>query len=482
MNGQNPNTLNNSENNLNGTTLGSTTLGQAQMPNPNLVQNTVPNQMPAQTPTPSPMPNLNGPVANPSQIPNTNVEQVETPVQINSNPVNNNVPPVSQAPSEPTPVAQPIPGTDSSVNLNNLTGNTIGSGNLGFNQTSQGFMENRKMENIGIVPPPNTEPQKNNKKSNKLLFILLIIVLIAGVAFGVYYFLSVSNNKVKLTTNEITINLGETIPDDIASYAKVVRGNINKCSLNTSLVDTSKLGKYKVTITCGKDNYTTNVNVSDKEAPKVELNVVFKTVNTSVNIEDFVRSCNDPSNCKTSYVNEETVNNYLLTAGGPYKVEIQAADDSQNKKTYTTDLYVTSEDVFLFLDCSTNEEALTSYKAKKVTSDIFPISRNNFAFLQVARRDYIYTFETEEEYKKAIGNRDNEITFDNITGSAIYDDANLKLIISTDLSLEKLNSENNGAFPTNYSDIQRLYAEKEGYAGPQILKTYPQYTNTEESE
>ena len=93
-----------------------------------------------------------------------------------------------------------------------------------------------------------------------------------------------------------------------------------------------------------------------------------------------------------------------------------------------------------------------------------------------------YTFETEEEYKKAIGNKDNEITFDNITGSAIYDDANLKLIISTDLSLEKLNSENNGAFPTNYSDIQRLYAEKEGYAGPQILKTYPQYTNTEESE
>lgn len=135
MNGQNPNTLNNSKNNLNGTTLGSTTLGQAQMPNPNL----------AQTPTPSPMPNLNGPVANPSQIPNTNVGQVETPVQLNNNPVNSNVPPVSQTPSEPTPVAQPIPGTDSSVNLNNLTGNTIGSGNLGFNQTSQGFMENTKI-------------------------------------------------------------------------------------------------------------------------------------------------------------------------------------------------------------------------------------------------------------------------------------------------------------------------------------------------
>ena len=471
MNGQNPNSLN-SENNLNGTTLGSATLGQAQVPN----QNPVPN------PTPNPMPNINEPVETPSQIPNTNVGQAENPVQLNNNLVNNNVPPVSPTPSEPTPVAQPIPGTDGSINLNNLTGNTIGSGNLGFNQTNQGFVENRKMENIGIVPPPNAEPQKDKKKTNKVFFILLIILLIAGVAFGVYYFLSISNNKVKLTTTELSIGLGETIPDDINSYAKVVKGNINKCSLNTSQVDTSKLGKYQVTITCGKDVYTTNVNVSDKEAPIAELNVVFKTVNTSVNIEDFVRSCTDPSNCKTSFVNEDTVNNYLLTAGGPYKVEIQAEDDNQNKKTYTTDLYVTSEDVFLFLDCSSNEETLTSYKAKKVTSDIFPISRTDFAFLQVARRDYIYTFETEEEYKKAIGNKDNEITFDNITGSAIYDDANLKLIISTDLSLEKLNSENNGSFPTNYSDIQRLYAEKEGYAGPQILKTYPQYTNAEESE
>lgn len=37
--------------------------------------------------------------------------------------------------------------------------------------------------------------------------------------------------------------------------------------------------------------------------------------------------------------------------------------------------------------------------------------------------------------------------------------------------MDTLNSENNNAFPTNYSDIQELYKNK-GYPGIQILNNY----------
>lgn len=109
---------------------------------------------------------------------------------------------------------------------------------------------------------------------------------------------------------------------------------------------------------------------------------------------------------------------------------------------------------------------------KKVIEDIFPIARTDFAFLNVARRDYVYTFSSEDEYKQVIGNKDNTITFDNVTGLAIYDDENKVLTISTNLPVDQLNSENNGSFPTNYSDILKLYQEK-GYPGTQILNNYP---------
>ena len=48
--------------------------------------------------------------------------------------------------------------------------------------------------------------------------------------------------------------------------------------------------------------------------------------------------------------------------------------------------------ILLLTACTSNEEEVLNYNAKKVTSDIFAISRNEFAFLNVARRDYIYKF------------------------------------------------------------------------------------------
>ena len=457
MNGQNPNNLNNSENNFGAMTLGNTG-GNTTSGRPNEVE----------TLNPTPMPNVGGENVTPSQLPNDAGVVTPQPTAIDNlmDDVGPDTPVENAVPTEP--VARPIPGTEGLPNndMNNLMGGTVGVGTTNFGTPN--MVNPTKVENIGVVPPAN---EKKKKPMNKFLFILLIVVLIAGVAFGVYYFLNISKNNVKLTTKEITIGIGEAVPDDVKSYTTSISGNTNLCSVNIRNVNSLVIGEYPVTITCNNKTYETKVIVGDKTAPKVELNTVFRKVGTSVKVEDFVKNCTDPSNCKTSFLNTEEVNNYLQTAGGPKKVEIVAEDDNGNKETYATELYVTSDDIFLFLGCTSNEEEVLNYNAKKVTSDIFAISRNEFAFLNVARRDYIYTFSDEAEYKQVIGNKNVTITFDNVTGYALYDDENKQLTIATDLSMDTLNSENNNAFPTEYLYIKELY-ENKGYPGIQILNNY----------
>lgn len=474
MNGANPN-INNDNSNTNSfgaTTLNTTTLGTvSNVVNPQVSTGTA---VPNPTPMPNVTPNVGESINTPTPMPNVtpNVDVTPTPIN-NVNNINQTVAPsneVGPTVSAPTPIAQPIPGTESQAGINNLTGNTVGAGNFNFMGQNP-----TKPTNIGTVPPANTTTKK--KPMNKIIFIIFIIVLMVGVAFGVYYFLNKSNS-VKLTTKELTIGIGDIVPDDVKSYTSSISGNSSVCSVDNKNVDTTTIGEYKVTIKCKNKTYETKVIVADKEAPKVELSAVFRTVGTSVNVEDFVKSCTDPSNCKTSFKNQDEVNKYLETAGGPYKVEILAEDDNKNQATFTAELYVTSEDVFLYLDCSSSESEVLNYNVKKVTEDIFPIARTDFAFLNVARRDYVYTFSSEDEYKQVTGNKDNTITFDNVTGLAIYDDENKVLTISTDLSIDQLNSENNGTFPTNYSDILNLYQQK-GYPGTQILNDYPK---TEKSE
>ncbi|MEG0977532.1 MAG: hypothetical protein RSF02_03150, partial [Bacilli bacterium] len=92
-------------------------------------------------------------------------------------------------------MAQPIPGTTNEQTVN-----------------SNGFVEPNKVENIGTVPPPVTNNNKKKQKPiNKVLFIILIVVLICGVAYGIYYYLSVSKPKVSVKMKPLVVNVDEKL-------------------------------------------------------------------------------------------------------------------------------------------------------------------------------------------------------------------------------------------------------------------------------
>ena len=89
-----------------------------------------------------------------------------------------------------------------------------------------------------------------------------------------------------------------------------------------------------------------------------------------------------------------------------------------------------------------------------------------------------YTFENQADYEEIVKDKADTITFDGVTGLARYNDKNLTLEISTDLSLDTLKSENNGEFPTSYQEIQAIYKDTKGYT-PSFIRSYPQ-TESEE--
>lgn len=376
------------------------------------------------------------------------------------------------------PVAQPIPGTSGTpYQANSLTGNTVGVGTPSVGQdnlNANGFVEPNKNENIGTVPPPNNSQEKSKPKlkltMNKPLFIIIVVVLIAAVAFGVYYFLSVSN-KTTVNIKAVTIGVGETLSDNINDYATISGKDASSCTLNTRNVDTSTVGEYDFSITCGEDTYNGKIKVSDVTAPEVVLKTVYTQVNGAVDIDDFVESCTDPSECTTSFVNEDTVNNYLATAGGPYVVEINAADNAGNTSVVEGQLYVTENPIQIFKNCESTSTEVDGYQATKTVTDYLPMGRSQdvgIVYLGVSQRIYTYVFTNAEEYQAVVGEKSATITFDGVTGQASYNDEDLTLQILTDLSIDTLNSEAGGTFPTLYNEVDTYYKSL-GYICNNIL-------------
>ena len=426
---------------------------QSESLNNNINQTQVPNSMNLGSSSPN---NLNQNLA--TNIPNNNAQMgsnLNTYESLNQNVTNNG------------PVAQPIPGTEGTYQADSLTGNTVGVGSTQVGQDSvntNSFVEPNHIQNIGGMPPENSQPVKTKKGMNKTLFIVLIIVLIAAVAFGVYYFLNISN-KVKVTVKEVNIGVGETLSDDINDYATITGNDASSCTLNNRNVNSTAIGEYEFEINCGKDVYTGKVIVSDKTAPIAITNVVYKNINDPVEADEFISSCDDPSGCTYTFADEESIQGYLQTAGGPYTIGMNVTDNAGNTATVDAYLYVSAYNIMAYTSCSLENQTVTGYQATKTITDLFPIGRdgnNELAYLGIGRRIYTYVFNSADEYSKVAGEKTNTLTFDNITGLASYDDENKTIKLSIDLSNTTLNSEAGGTFGTSYAIFRQYYTNK-GY-------------------
>lgn len=391
------------------------------------------------------------------------------------------------AQSAPTSVQNPQMNPSPMPNLGNVNpnptptpsvpnngGQAMGSVGLGVGGVSPVGPSFENPGAIGTNPPPLTQKEEKPKKKkgmNKTLFVVLIIVVIAAVGGGVYWYLNLAQEPdIKVELKDIAYDLNDEVSNDIASYATITGTNSSNCLLDTSKIDTKKVGQYEYTVTCGKDVYKGKALVSDSSGPVVSTLSVTKTVNSSISPADFVAACYDNTSCTYKFEDESAVNALLANAGGPTKVTIVATDESNNETKVEANLTVISDEIRAYYDCTSKEQDVTDIKAKMTETHTLGIlkttaSDGSLAFGNFGTVTYMYVFEDEKAYNEVAEKfkNDKKVTIGEVSGIPILNDENKAIIIKADLNVDSLKTVYGQDKYTSSKTISDLYKNTLGY-------------------
>lgn len=304
-------------------------------------------------------------------------------------------------------------------------------------------------ESVGEIPP--NKPEK--KGMNKILFVILIVVLIGGVAYGVYYFLTMTQNTSSVTTKNLTYNIYDEIPSDINSYADFSNVSSDNCNIDLSNVDNSIVGDYTYTITCDVDTYTGIVSITDSRSLTVVAKEAVFIKGHDATGEDLIESCGK-ENCYYEIENEGEFYENLKVTGGPYYVNVTVSDDSGNSETISTTYYV----ILAYLNATSESTESENYNATVSVTDRLYIGTENI-YMGIAYRNYNYQFNDITEYEAIKEQYENKVEFDGYAGELIFDDDAYTLTVQVSLTEETLDLEYGDTFPVDYAEIKSYYED-----------------------
>lgn len=314
---------------------------------------------------------------------------------------------------------------------------------------------NSEFYNIGTVPPGSfTEKEKKRKINFKhVSFIFLIFVVIALIGGGLYFYLSSTQKVAKsaVLTKTIEVNIGEKLSLKLNDYAEFKNIKATNCILNTKKVDINKIGKYTYIISCGVNDYKGTIKVVDKKAPKVETRILFKRINEELDINEFIVSCEDNSECVYSLENFDVLKENMQKEG-IYTAIIEVSDKENNKITIKEILIVSNNNFNQILNCKYKDLELKNYKGIYQTNKVIGFS-DDYAEIIVNKTRFV--FENDEEYneiKKQV-NKENILTIENSSGTPLFEDD--KLVITLISVNEVTETEFFGS--SYYDDVEEYY-------------------------
>ena len=172
----------------------------------------------------------------------------------------------------------------------------------------------------------------------KVIAGIIGIAAIVAITVGIV----IVNQKPELATSSVTIEAGEEFKPEAKDFFKGKHSGDVK--IDTSKVDTDKVGEYEATATYKRHNYTITVKVEDTTAPtitaKSEDPVYTKDV-SAVNAEDYVtvEDVSDTTVAFTGYQKMDALDAEPATEAtatvpeeeGFYKATITATDKSGNE-------------------------------------------------------------------------------------------------------------------------------------------------------
>lgn len=315
-------------------------------------------------------------------------------------------------------------------------------------------------ESVGGIPPKPGE----KKQMNKPLFITLIVVLIFGVAFGIYYFLSLSFNKASINLKTVEYSIYDDISGDINSYATLSNLEVSNCTIDLSSVDNTTAGTYEYTVTCEETVAKANIVIVDNRDFGVEANDMVFFVNSEITADDLDLTCTKEE-CSYTIVDEETFNTNLETTGGPYELKVAAVDNVGNETEVTISYYV----ILAYFEAESEAELSDTYNVDYQIIDRLYIGESS-KFMYIAYRYYTYDFsEDTETYTSLKEELEGTTEFDGLAGNLIFDDENYTITVEISLTTETLDIEYGSDFPEDYSSISSYYKSL-GYSTSAILK------------
>lgn len=175
--------------------------------------------------------------------------------------------------------------------------------------------------------------KKNNYKTRKN--IIFLIVLLVGFVFnkGSYY-----NENIGYKLDDISIELGDKLPDELKNYTNIFNSN-NKYTIETNAIldefgNTSAIGEYSYYLIYNDDIFMHSIRTNIKASLTV-VDTVNPTINikgkkefnygSKINVSD-IFECYDLSGCKMYF--EEEIDTYK---SGKHMAHVVAEDGAGNQ-------------------------------------------------------------------------------------------------------------------------------------------------------
>lgn len=170
------------------------------------------------------------------------------------------------------------------------------------------------------------------KKKVRITLMIILIVLVAGIIY-----LILKKDDVLTYNNTITINLNDTLPEEI-EYT--IGKEHKKASVTWDSVDTSEIGTYKGTFKVNDKTYDIELKVKDTESPTIKgVKDIEITVGENIDLlENITVEDNTSENIKATIKGK-----YDLNKEGTYNLYYEATDKSGNTAKEEFTLTVTKK-------------------------------------------------------------------------------------------------------------------------------------------
>ena len=272
-----------------------------------------------------------------NQINGTEVNQGNWVTNTQNTPNNSNVQASSQNNSNPNP--NNIKIEETSVTKSQKGTVTVATVNDG----TVSILTDKFPEPIDISVKASKVVTKNGKKvrimtkreliTNIVLSFFFVLAL-CGVGYGTYYYLF-RNNPRNFETKNVTVELGEEIPQSVRSYINLTDISEPDYSLDLSGVK-NEIGTYTYKVSYGNTTKTGTITVNDTKAPVITFKDVKDFDSGTIITKDMlVLSCEDISECSYELTSPVDTSNV-----GEVTASITAKDNFGNSADYTIDLNI----------------------------------------------------------------------------------------------------------------------------------------------